>query len=105
MGLSIYRSIIEAHGGRLWGSLNELPGAVFQFTLPLELNEAVAAERADPRLRLLHKLSQLSGGIFELHLTSIAMLSLQQMAPDHPTGRVIISQIIPSTAAKAGKPK
>ena len=34
MGLSICRSIIDAHGGRLWAGANELRGAVFQFTLP-----------------------------------------------------------------------
>jgi PAS domain S-box-containing protein len=34
MGLSICRSIIDAHGGRLWGGVNEPRGAVFQFTLP-----------------------------------------------------------------------
>ena len=36
MGLSICRSIIDAHGGRLWAEANELRGAVFQFTLPNE---------------------------------------------------------------------
>ena len=34
LGLSICRSIIEAHGGRLWASANPPRGAVFQFTLP-----------------------------------------------------------------------
>jgi C4-dicarboxylate-specific signal transduction histidine kinase len=34
MGLSICRSIIDAHGGRLWTEANEPRGAVFQFTLP-----------------------------------------------------------------------
>ena len=35
MGLSICRSIIQAHGGRIWASSNERFGATFQFTLPL----------------------------------------------------------------------
>ena len=34
MGLSICRSIIAAHGGRLWATPNESKGALFQFTLP-----------------------------------------------------------------------
>jgi PAS domain S-box-containing protein len=35
MGLAISRSIIEAHGGRLWAKANPPRGAVFQFTLPV----------------------------------------------------------------------
>jgi NO-binding membrane sensor protein with MHYT domain/nitrogen-specific signal transduction histidine kinase len=34
LGLSICRSIIEAHGGRLWACANVPRGAVFQFTMP-----------------------------------------------------------------------
>jgi signal transduction histidine kinase len=34
LGLSICRSIIEAHGGRLWASANVPRGAIFQFTVP-----------------------------------------------------------------------
>jgi signal transduction histidine kinase len=34
MGLSICRSIIEAHGGRLWATGCEPRGALFQFTIP-----------------------------------------------------------------------
>jgi PAS domain S-box-containing protein len=35
IGLAISRTIIEAHGGRLWATPNDGPGATFQFTLPL----------------------------------------------------------------------
>ena len=34
MGLSICRSIVDAHGGRLWAEANEPRGTIFQFTLP-----------------------------------------------------------------------
>jgi signal transduction histidine kinase len=34
MGLSICRSIIEAHGGRIWAEANVLQGTTFRFTIP-----------------------------------------------------------------------
>jgi PAS domain S-box-containing protein len=37
MGLSICKSIIEAHGGRIWADVDEASGAIFRFTLPVPL--------------------------------------------------------------------
>jgi C4-dicarboxylate-specific signal transduction histidine kinase len=39
IGLSICRTIIDAHGGRLWIETNETRGAVFQFTIPSAASE------------------------------------------------------------------
>jgi signal transduction histidine kinase len=36
MGLAISRTIIEAHGGRIWAESNHPRGAVFQFALPFQ---------------------------------------------------------------------
>ena len=45
MGLSISRSIIDAHGGQLWPSANDGHGVTFQFTLPTEdVHEESGAE-------------------------------------------------------------
>jgi PAS domain S-box-containing protein len=51
MGLSICRSIIDAHGGRLWAGANELRGVVFQFTLPDVENEIMDPRPAALRTR------------------------------------------------------
>ena len=40
MGLSICRSIIEAHGGQVWATANVPQGAIFQFILPMQRETA-----------------------------------------------------------------
>jgi PAS domain S-box-containing protein len=51
MGLSICRSIIDAHGGRLWAGVNEPRGAAFQFTLPYAEKEIMDPRPAAPHPR------------------------------------------------------
>jgi signal transduction histidine kinase len=46
MGLAICRSIITAHGGRMWATANKPRGAIFQFTLPPKQDENASAEHA-----------------------------------------------------------
>lgn len=54
IGLSVSRSIIEHHGGRIWASANDGPGASFSFSIPHAHNQAApetaaySAPRADP---------------------------------------------------------
>jgi len=49
VGLAICRTIVEAHGGRLWAEPNPGGGTVFRFTLPTALS--LEAEARHPQAR------------------------------------------------------
>lgn len=44
IGLSVSRSIIEAHQGRLWAAPNDGPGSTFSFSIPCSLEGMADAE-------------------------------------------------------------
>ena len=46
IGLSVSRSIIESHQGRLWATLNDGAGATFAFSIPCSFETAVDAGAA-----------------------------------------------------------
>jgi signal transduction histidine kinase len=48
LGLSICRSIVEGHGGRLWVSPNPAGGSIFQFSIP-DATAAASIEAASAK--------------------------------------------------------
>jgi signal transduction histidine kinase len=49
IGLSLSRSIIEAHRGRLWATVNDGPGATFSFSIPLKPQGLTSADSGEVR--------------------------------------------------------
>jgi PAS domain S-box-containing protein len=56
VGLSVSRSIIEHHQGRLWAVLNDGPGATFSFSVPCRTQPAVQAPNAAAQGTVVHTL-------------------------------------------------
>jgi hypothetical protein len=79
MGLSICRSIIDAHGGRLWAGVNEPRGAVFQFTLPYTEGEIM-----DPRPAVLNTRERYEDNASDDH----HLLAYEDNRRPHRSGRV-----------------
>ncbi|WP_348771930.1 ATP-binding protein [Burkholderia sp. Tr-862] len=55
MGLSICRSIIDAHGGLLWASANAPRDAIFQFMAPLHPRRFIISRPRIPHRRVSHR--------------------------------------------------
>jgi PAS domain S-box-containing protein len=51
IGLSVSRSIIEGHNGRLWAEPNDGGGAVFSFSIPVQLGSAATRASMDAALK------------------------------------------------------
>jgi hypothetical protein len=52
MGLPVSRSIMEAHGGRLWAESTENHGSIFPFTLPGESGSVLRSKWIELHLQL-----------------------------------------------------
>ena len=48
IGLSVSRSIIERHHGRLWAEPNDGPGATFSFSIPIDPRGSTRCPGRDP---------------------------------------------------------
>ena len=66
IGLSVSRSIIECHHGRIWAVANEGPGATFSFAIPAVLNQPKTRAAA---VRDLHYASENPPGMWDSQWT------------------------------------
>jgi signal transduction histidine kinase len=65
IGLSVSRSIIESHGGKLWAEQNDGPGATFSFSIPRQTENATHAGADEaawpPDIKDLHGVTRNTG--------------------------------------------
>jgi PAS domain S-box-containing protein len=52
IGLSVSRSIIESHHGRLWAAQNDGPGATFSFSIPCRREDGLTSDNTSPATRM-----------------------------------------------------
>ena len=50
IGLSVSRTIIEAHGGQIWAAVNDGPGATVSFSVPCSIHGAPLLDQAGVKL-------------------------------------------------------
>ncbi|MDB5408773.1 MAG: hypothetical protein JWL84_3685 [Rhodospirillales bacterium] len=94
MGLAISRSIVEAHGGRLWATHNTPKGAIFQFTLPaigedLPSQQTSSSSQPGPRSSLQ---DEMGGGNF--------LESRQSAPPEDVTTKQELAQPVTESASE-----